>query len=127
MEATNHKPPGFTTLTGRIARTAAGALRSRGELFAVEWQTEKMRLTELLLWAGLLVFLATMGLVLVTGIAIFLFKEEHRIYAAGGFAVVYTIGAVLAWLSLKSLLQQEPFADTIDQARKDTTWLASFK
>ena len=38
---------------------------------------------------------------------------------AGGFALVYMGGAVFAWFSVKSLLKREPFAETIDQARKD--------
>ena len=67
-----------------------------------------------------------MGVTLVTATLIFLFPQEFRLYVAGGFALVYMGGAVFAWFTVKSLLKREPFAETIDQARKDKTWPEPF-
>lgn len=127
MAETNHTSPGLSTLLGRLARTGAGALRNRGELLAVEWQEEKARLTEMLLWAMGLVFLGLMGMSLLTGIIIFLLPSEYRLYAAGGFAVLYLLGAVAAWLVLRSHLRREPFSESLGQLKKDSSWLASLQ
>lgn len=126
MAADSNQAPGIGTLAGRLVRTAYGAIQNRVELLALEWQEEQARLTELLVWAVGLVFLAMMGVMLLTATVIFLFSEEHRVYAAAGFAVLYIAGAIVAWFSLKSLLKREPFADSIDQARRDRQWLKSF-
>lgn len=125
MDSKENQAPGIATLMGRLARTVVGALQNRFELLSLEWQEERVRLTELLVWAVAMVFLGIMGVMLVTATIIFLFSEEHRVYVAGAFAVLYLGGAVLAWLSVRSLLKREPFGDTIDQAKKDRAWLKS--
>jgi uncharacterized membrane protein YqjE len=123
----NNSSPGFISLIGRVARTGYGAMQNRFELFAVEWQEEKARITETLIWAILLLFLVMLTVVMLTGTLIFLFPEDLRIYAAGGFTLLYFIGAVAAFFVFKGLIKREPFAETINEAKKDKEWLESFK
>lgn len=127
MAEANHQPPGFATLTRRLALTGLGALRNRSELLTVEWQEERARLTELLVMVVGFVFLGMMGVMLLTATILFLFPEEKRIYVAAGFAVLYLLGTILAWFGLKSLLKHEPFAETLDQVKKDRVWLESLE
>ena len=128
MAENGHDTPGLGTLITKVARTGLGALQNRGELFSVEWQEEKARLTEVLVWAVIAAFLGVLGLGMVTAFIIFLFRPDLRIYALGGFALVYLAGAILAWSSLKKLLtQHEPFAESIAQIRKDAACLDSSK
>src|SRR5882724_4880151 len=98
MSGNDHEGPSLATLVGKVARTGLGALQNRGELFSVEWQEEKARLTELLLWTVGFLFLAMMGMLILTAFIILLFREDLRLYAAGGFALLYLVGAVAAWL-----------------------------
>src|SRR5438128_10547516 len=114
MAEADHQRPGITTLLGRLARTGLGAVQNRLELFAIEWQEERVRLTELLIWGMALLFLAIMGTLLLTATIIFLFPEELRIYAAGAFTLLYLIGSVVACFGLRSLLKHAPFAEPID-------------
>ncbi len=125
MAGNNHQAPGIGTLVSRVARTGWGALQNRLELFVVEWHEERVRMAQVFLWAVGLVFLAMMAGLLITATIIFLFREELRLYVAAGFAVLYVIGAVLAAFGLRSLLKREPFADTINQVKKDRLWLDS--
>ncbi len=127
MIGESHQAPGLISLLRRLLATAAGALQNRAELVAVEWQEEKARLTEVLLWSMIFVFFGCMGVLLVTAIVIFLFPDNLRVYVAAGFAVVYLAAAVAAWLGLKSLLEREPFSETVDQVRKDRAWLEGLK
>ena len=127
MGEANHPPPGLVTLVRRIIRTGLGALRNRLELFALEWQEERLRLTRLALGVGLLVFFVLMTALLLTFIAIFIFPPEHRMYVAGGLAALYCVAAILACWRLRTLLRHEAFRETIDQVKKDEAWLESLK
>jgi uncharacterized membrane protein YqjE len=127
MAQGNHSSPGLPTLLGRFARTGLGALRNRFELLSVEWQQERLRLRQMLVWAVGLLFLGMMGIFLLTATIIFLFPEKQRLYAAAGFAVLYLIGAAGAWFGLRSVLKREPFEATIDQAKKDQAWLENME
>lgn len=121
----NHHPPALTSILGRIARAGLGAVRLRAELFAVEWQEERLRMTHVMLFGFCVAFLAMFGLLLLTGIIIFLFPPELRLYVAGGFTLLYWLGAVGSWLGLRTLLNSEPFTETIDQTRKDAECLGT--
>jgi len=120
--------PGLGEMIRRVARTGFAALQNRGELFSVEWQEEKIRLTEAVVCAAVAALLGVLGLGMLTAFFILLFRPDLRIYALAGFAVLYLAGAVVAWTNLKGLLtKHEPFAETIDQVRKDAEWLDSLR
>lgn len=127
MAAENHQQLGIGQLLGRLIRTGLGALENRIELASIEWQEERIRLSELFLWIGALLFLAMIGLMLLTATIIFLFKEEWRLYVAGAFTLLYFLAALGAWLGVRSRLRQEPFQETLNQVKKDREWLQSLK
>ncbi len=125
MGETNDRPPGLGSLLQKLARTGLGALQNRGELLAVEWQQERKRLTELLVWAIGLAFLGMMGTLMLTMTILLLVPEGARVYVAAGFSLLYVAGTVWAWRTIQSLLKEEPFADSIDQVKKDAACLES--
>jgi uncharacterized membrane protein YqjE len=125
MTATEDHPPGVVRLLHKLARTGLGALQNRGELLLVELQEEKERLIAAFVWSAALLFLVFMGLLLLTATIIFLFPESLRLWAAGGFAVLYLAGAAASVFVIKALLKEVPFAETIEQVRKDGEWLES--
>lgn len=107
--------------------TLLSALHTRGELFVTELEEEKTRVVELLIWAMAAGFLGMMFLALFTGVIIFLFPHDLRIYAAIGFCVLYLAGAIFALLNLKALIKSgpPPFSDTINELKKDRACLES--
>jgi len=118
MTSNDHQPE-FATMARKFAHTGLGALGNRAELFVVEWQEEKARLVEVMVWAVGLLFVCIMAMLLVTATIIFLFPEDERIYAAAGFAFLYLVGAVAAGFTIRSRLKRAPFAESIEQIRKD--------
>jgi uncharacterized membrane protein YqjE len=89
----------------------------------VEWQEEKERLSNLLVLSLGLAFLAILTIGLVIGTLVVILPAEYRVYALGGSAVLCGGGGAWAWIKVKSLLKKTPFAESIDQVRKDTHWL----
>jgi len=124
---TDYQLPTLGRLARRTLTTVFGALENRAELFTVEFEEENDRLLKLVIFAMGAVFLAMMGLFLVTGIIIFLVPEQYRICAAGGFAVLYLGGAVAAVVMIKNLLKRTPFAESLKQIKKDAELLDAFK
>lgn len=121
-EDSNHAP-GLAALLQRVGRTGLGALRNRAELLAVEWQEEKARLAQLLVWSLALLVLAFVAIGLVTATIIVLVPEDYRVWSLVGFALLYVGGAFAALMKLKALLKREPFCESIEQVRKDAAWL----
>jgi uncharacterized membrane protein YqjE len=128
MQAAASSPGLFQSLR-KILDTGAGALQTRVELFAVELKEEKQNLLSLIIWISAALFLAMMAVIVITITVILLFEGERRLYAAGGFCVLYLLGAVTAFLKVRSRLRETslPFSDTIEEMRKDREWLESVK
>jgi uncharacterized membrane protein YqjE len=121
--------PGLPGLVRKLVMTGLAALQNRGELLQVELQEEKNRVVELFIWAAVACFLAFFFVVVLTGTIILLFPDDLRIYAAGGFSLLYLVGAVLALLNLRALVKSAamPFAETMAEVKKDREWLESLK
>ena len=126
MSDNNHSI-GLGTIASRIGKTALGALTNRGELLAVEWQEEKSRLTQLMVFAIGLMFLCMMAALLLTATIIFLFPEEYRVYVAAAFTILYLGCAGFVFFRLMTLVKQEPFAESLKQLRKDRGLLDVFE
>ena len=126
-ETTDYQLPTLGRLAHRTAATILGALHNRAELLTVEFEEQSDRLLKIVVLAVGALFLAGMFLLLLTGTIIFLVPEQYRVYAAGGFAALYLIGAVAAGLTVKSLLKSAPFSESLRQLKKDAEILDAFK
>ena len=127
MTETDQQLPTLGRLARRTVGTLIGAFENRAELFAVEFEEENDRLLKMVFFGVSGLFLAMMTVVLVTGIIIFLVPEAYRVYAAVAFAVLYLAGAVAAGLTVKKLIKQAPFAESLKQIKKDAELLDTFK
>jgi uncharacterized membrane protein YqjE len=124
---TDNEAPSLAALARKTLATGLGALRNRGELLVVEWQEEKGRIIQILLLAIGALFLAMLGVVLLTGTVLLLVPDQYRIYVAAGFAVLYLAGAAIAAFALKTALKRVPFAESLDQIRKDRELMEAFR
>jgi uncharacterized membrane protein YqjE len=127
MTESDYQLPTLGRLARRTLATCIGAVENRAELFAVEFEEENDRLMRLVLFGIGGMFLGMMAILLVTGMIIFLVSPEYRVYAAVGFAALYTGGAVAAGLTVKKILKQAPFAESLNQIKKDAELLDAFK
>jgi uncharacterized membrane protein YqjE len=105
--------------------TSLAAVQHRFELLAIEFQEEKSRFIELLLWATLALFAGVMGVIVATITIVFLFDENHRGYAAIAFSFLYLIGATWALNEVRSRLKNAPLPllGSISELKKDREFL----
>ena len=109
----------------RLADTGLAALQNRVELFAVEFREEESHAMEVLVWGAAALFFGMLTVLMLTGTVILLFEPEARPYVAGGFCLLYFLGAVTAMVGLKRRRRNRPpaFSETITQINKDREWL----
>lgn len=129
MAASQSEAPGIFGLLRKLAMTSIGALHNRSELFLVEIQEENNRIVETFIWAVATCFLGLLFLGALTAAVIMIFPPEQRVYAAGGFALLYLIGTGLCLLNLKALVRcaKSPFESSLAEIKKDREWLESLK
>lgn len=111
--------PGLFESLGKLLRTVLSSLQNRAELFSLELREEKYRLIDLLLLAGLVLFLGAVAFLLLLTVVIFLIPAEHRILVAALAGVLCLIGAIVSAVQLKKRLRARAFAETVNQLKKD--------
>ena len=129
MSDSESRPTGLWASASRLLHTLIQLIETRMELFAIEWQEQKIRLVEILIWTSVAVFLGGLSLVMVTITVLFAFWEDPkaRLIAMVVMTVLYAGAAVYAGLRLNCILRKLsiPFSDTLSQIKKDRTWLES--
>src|SRR2546421_9601181 len=109
MNGVEHHSPGLFDSARRLLDHAFGAFSNRVELFAVEFKEEKTNVVELFICVAATLFFAMMTVIVLTATVILLFREEWRIFAAGGFLLGFFIGAIFLFLCVKMRPEQGGF------------------
>jgi len=125
MPAEPNNPGGWLDSVARIVRSLTALAQNRFELFTVELQEEKLRLLKMLVW---LVLAATLGvagvLVAITTLAFWLWASVGYVGLIGLSVATLTVAGGILW-TVRRRLQTgpPPFAQTVDEFRKDTECL----
>lgn len=95
--------------------------QTRIELVANEYEEERERLRELLLYGMITLFFFGFGVVLLTLFVILLLWEPHGLLVVGGFAAAYLVAGLIALIVLVTRARQRPrvFSATIAELRND--------
>lgn len=119
--ATAGRGMGVLASLQRLLVTAIETLRTRVEIVVTEFEEERERIRELVLFGFLALFFVSLGLVLLTLFVVILFWDTHRVYAVGGFALLYLGLGTTAGAVLRRRLQARPrlFATTLAELSKD--------
>lgn len=102
-------------------------LQTRVEIVATEFEEERVRLRELVVFGFLTLFFVSVGLTLVTLFVVTLYWDTHRLAVLGWVAVVYLgLGGLAAFLLYRRLKSRSRlFATTLSELSKDRDQLSS--
>jgi uncharacterized membrane protein YqjE len=114
---------GFLGSIRRMFDNAVGAVHSRIELVVVELQEERDRAVSILVWSGVLLFLAFMAVVAFS-FCVIVALWQYAVWVGLGLGVFYLIGAVIAAGVIRKRLKSPLLAETMNQLRKDREWLS---
>ena len=129
---TDHDPdagqsPGLLTSLQRLIATLLEILQTRVEIVATEFEEERVRLRELVVFGSLTLFFVSVGLTLATLFVVALYWDTHRLAVLGGVALLYLgLGGFTA-ICLNRRLKSRPrlFSTTLSELEKDRDQLSS--
>jgi len=129
---TDHDPdagqsPGLLTSLQRLMATLLEILQTRVEIVATEFEEERLRLRELVVFGILTLFFVGVGLTLLTLFVVVLYWDSHRIAVLGVVAFLYLglggLTGIILYRRLKS--RTRLFAATLSELAKDRDQLSS--
>ena len=98
MSESPPKSGGWLESLRRIGESLLALLRSRLELFSVEWQEEKLRLLNLLVWLALALAIGLAGVfVAITALAFWLWEIAGCAGLIGLAVVAMAVAAGILW------------------------------
>lgn len=109
----------------RLFFTLSSIASTRLELLANELQEERLRLTQMLLFALFALFCFGMGVLLLTVFIVVLFWDDHRLAVTGMLSVVFfALGTLLAiLLRRKTQEKSRLFSASLAELAKDREYL----
>ncbi len=119
--ASASRPAGFFKLVRTLLSTLVDLLQTRLELARTELEEEGERLKTIILLAAIILFCASLGVLLLTILVVVIFWDSHRFFVLGGFVVFYFGLALIAGLILRKRARSRPrlFSATLSELDKD--------
>lgn len=104
-----------------LTATLIAIAHTRLELLCTELEEERLRLSSLLMWTFAALFCAGLGIVLATLFVVVLLWDTHRLLALGITAILFILGAALAWLVVRGKVRANPrlLAASLTELSKD--------
>jgi len=105
----------------RLLDSLIGIAHTRIAIVSTEFEEERERLRELVLYGFWSLFLMSLGLILATLFVVVAFWDQYRLHALGVLAGIYLVAGVVATLRLRRCLRTRPrlFASTLGELEKD--------
>ena len=110
-----------------LAATHLAIAHTRLELLSTELEEQWVWLSSMLVWALVGLFCAAFGIVLATLFVVFALWNTHRLLALGIPAILFLLGAAVAWLVVRGKARAKPrlFAASLMELSKDRKELTS--
>jgi uncharacterized membrane protein YqjE len=110
-----------------LAATFLAIAHTRVELLSTELEEQRVWLSSMLVWALVALFCAGIGIALATLFVVLALWETHRMLALGIPAMVFLLGAALAWLVVRGKARAKPpmFAASLAELSKNHKELTS--
>ena len=113
---------GLLTSSRRLATSLLAMVQTRLEIVAAEFEEERERLRELVVYGLMSILFISFGIIFLTLLVVLLLLwQDHRYSVLGAFSVIYLGLGAFAFVILRRKLRERPrlFATTIAELKKD--------
>ena len=121
MADSSPSSPGLLNSVRELADNLVGSVQDRLALFSVEFQEEKFRLIQTVIWICAAAFTGMMAIIFASLTLVYLFWDSARIAILVGFAAMYAGALVAVIIAFRRFLarQPQPFEGTLREIRED--------
>jgi len=114
-------PPGMFDSLRQLLDTLAGIVQTRIELLGTEVEEQVARMTSMLLWTIVSLFLAFTTVVLMAVAILIAFWDTNRILVAVLLAAGFAVLAMISWFRVRAAARRRPhlFHATLEELAKD--------
>jgi uncharacterized membrane protein YqjE len=125
MTESEQVPGGFRGSLRRLTDSLVGLVQTRTELFALEFQEERMRSLRLLVAVSLAVAIGIAGLQVIIGALALVMWDVAGYWGLAGLAAVALLtSGILLWIIQRRITQSPPpFSATTAEFKKDAALL----
>jgi uncharacterized membrane protein YqjE len=112
---------GLLESSRRLAASVLAMVQTRLEIVAGEFEEERERLQELVVYGLMSLLLLSFGAIFLTLLVVLLLWESHRYTVLSAFAIIYLGLGVFAFSMMRRKLRERSrmFATTIAELKKD--------
>jgi uncharacterized membrane protein YqjE len=116
-----HRRRGLFDSIKTLTATLLAIAQTRLSLLATELEEERLRLTSMLVWTFVALFCAGCGAIFAALLIVVALWDTNRLLAVGIPAIVFLLGAALAWLIVmgKAKAKTRLFAASLAELGKD--------
>ena len=116
-----HQRRGLFDSIKTLTATLLAIAQTRLELLATELEEERLRLTSILVWTFVALFCGGCGVIFIAMVFVVTLWDTNRLLAVGIPAIVFLLGAALAWLIVlsKTKAKTRLFAASLAELGKD--------
>ena len=116
---------GIFTSSRRLASSLLALVQTRLEIVATEFEEERERLQELVVYGLMSILFISFGMIFLTLLVVLLLWEDHRYMVLAVFSVFYLGLGSIAFALLRRRLRESSrlFATTLAELKKDLTSL----
>lgn len=91
-----------------MTSTLLAIVQTRLELLSNEIEEERLRVRQMMFYAGVALFLLAMATMLLTVFVVVVFWDSYRLQVLGGLTVLFFAGGLYFWHSLRGMANARP-------------------
>ncbi len=96
--------PGLLGSVKRLLHTGLSVVSTRLELLSNEWEEERLRLAQMLLFSVAALFFLATGILLLVALVVMFFWDEHRLVAVGVLSLLFLMAGGVMIVLVNGLL-----------------------
>jgi len=110
----------------RLAGTILAIVQTRIELLSNEFEDERLRIRQMLLYGTFALFCFGLSIMLLTVFIVVAFWDNYRLLVLGGMTTLFFVVGLLSWLALRRVVREKSklFSTSLAELQKDRDHLA---
>jgi uncharacterized membrane protein YqjE len=105
----------------RLVGTVLAIIQTRIELLSNEFEDERLRIRQMLLYYSFVFFYFGLAIILLTAFIVVACWDNYRLQVLGGMTALFFIAGILSWIALRRVVRQKSrlFSTSLSELQND--------